>query len=150
MIPAVIPADLLARPDEQRLREYKYRFSQSVVFGLPVVALQYFGHRLGPVDSDRWVSLLQALLAGWVVYVNLGMLAEGILLLRQRVTADLCVAAAALILYVVSLVSALRGIVTAHVWYPLAFHACVLVLAAWTGTRWWQLGRRSTRLIERD
>ena len=142
MIPAT---ELLARPHEQRLREYKYRFSQSVVFGLPVIALQYFGHRLGPIDSDRWVSLLQALLAGWVVYVNLGMLAEGILLFRQRLTPDLFVAAAALLLYVVSLVSALRGIVTSHVWYPLMFHVCVVILALWTGARWWQLARRSPR-----
>jgi cation transport ATPase len=141
--------DLLARPDEQRLREYKYRFSQSVVFGLPVIALQYFGRRLGPIDADRWVSLLQALLAGWVVYVNLGMLFEGMLLLRQRVhgrmTADLFVAGAALLIYIVSLVSAVRGIVASRLWYALAFHACVLILAAWTGVRWWQLARRVRR-----
>jgi cation transport ATPase len=135
-------ADLLARADEQRLREFKYRFSQSVVFGIPVIALQYFGRRLGPVDADRWVSLLQALLAGWIVYVNLGMLFEGLLLFRQRVTGDLLVAAAAVVIYMVSLVSAARGILTARVWYPLAFHVCVLILAIWTGVRWWQLSRR--------
>jgi cation transport ATPase len=135
-------ADLLARPDEQRLREYKYRFSQSVVFGIPVIALQYFGQRLGPIDADRWVSLLQALLTGWIVYVNLGMLFEGFLLLRQRVTADLLVAGAALLIYVVSLVSALRGIVVSRLWYPLAFHVCVLILAIWSGARWWQFARR--------
>ena len=100
--------DLLARPDEQRLREYKYRFSQSVVFGVPVIALQFFGARLGPVDSGRWVSLLQALLAGWIVYVNLGMLFEGILLLRERVSADLIVAAIAVALYVASAISAVH------------------------------------------
>jgi len=125
------------------LREYKYRFSQSVVFGIPVIALQYFGQRLGPIDADRWVSLLQALLAGWIVYVNLGMLFEGILLLRQRVTADLFVASAALLIYIVSLVSAVRGIVTSRLWYPLAFHVCVLILAIWTGVRWWQFARRA-------
>lgn len=125
------------------MREYKYRFSQSVVFGIPVIALQYFGQRLGPIDADRWVSLLQALLAGWIVYVNLGMLFEGILLLRQRVTADLFVASAALLIYIVSLVSAVRGIVTSRLWYPLAFHVCVLILAIWTGVRWWQFARRA-------
>ena len=135
-------SDLLARPDEQRLREYKYRFSQSVVFGIPVIALQYFGHRLGPLDADRWVSLLQALLAGWIVYVNLGMLFEGLLLMRQRVGGDLLVAGLALLIYIVSLVSAARGIVTSRLWYPLAFHACVLILAIWSGARWWQFARR--------
>jgi hypothetical protein len=134
---------LLARPDEQRLREYKYRFGQSVVFGLPVIALQYFGRRLGPVDAERWVSLIQALLSGWIVYVNLGMLFEGILLLRQRVTADLLVAGLSLTIYIVSLISAAHAIVTSRLWYPLAFHVCVLILAVWTGVRWWQLARRA-------
>ena len=45
-------ANLLSRPPEQRLREYKYRFSQSIVFGLPVVALQLYGRALGPADSE--------------------------------------------------------------------------------------------------
>jgi hypothetical protein len=135
--------DLLARPDEQRLREYKYRFSQSVVFGVPVIALQYFGGRLGPVDSERWVSLLQSLLAGWIVYVNLGMLFEGILLLKHRVTADLVVAAIAVAVYLASLVSAGFGVVTSRLLYPLLFHVCVIVLAVWTGARWWQFARRN-------
>src|SRR5688572_24544066 len=94
---------LLARPLEERLREYRYRFSQSLVFGLPVIALQFYGPLLGPNDSDRWVSLLQALLAGWVVYVNLGMLAEGVLLLATRgVRFELLIAAAAVGLYLYS------------------------------------------------
>ena len=71
--------ELLTRGDEQRLREFKYRFGQSAVFGIPVVALQLWGAKLGPADSERWVSLLQAILCGWVVYVNLGMLVEGLL-----------------------------------------------------------------------
>jgi hypothetical protein len=135
--------NLLARPDEQRLREYKYRFSQSVVFGLPVVALQFCGPLLGPTDSDRWVSLLQALLAGWVVYVNLGMLAEGVLLLGRGVRADLIVSALAAGLYAYSVVSATVGVITGRLWYrPLTFHVCVILLAAWTGWRWWRMSRR--------
>jgi len=134
--------ELLNRPLDQRLREYKYRFSQSVVFGLPVIALQWFGPRLGPVDSQRWVSLLTALLCGWVVYVNLGMLFEGLLTLRQRISGDLIVAMIAVTLYLVSLVSALHGIITARLWYPLLFHVCVIVLALWTGWKWSALARR--------
>lgn len=128
--------NLLNRPAELRLREYKYRFSQSLVFGLPVVALQYWGRALGPVDSDRWVSLLQAVLAGWVLYVNLGMLFEGALLLRQRITSDFVVASIAALLYVASLISAVHGIVVSRLWYPLMFHVAVMVLATWTGLQW--------------
>ena len=136
---------LLARPPEQRLREYKYRFAQSIVFGVPAIALQLYGRALGPADSERWVSLLQALLAGWVVYVNVGMLVEGLLLLpTRRVTGDLLAAAAAIALYLYSLVSAAHGIVTSRLLYrPLLFHACVIVLAAWTGFQWWRANRRT-------
>ena len=137
-------ANLLSRSPDQRLREYKYRFSQSIVFGLPVVALQLYGRALGPVDSERWVSLLQALLAGWVLYVNLGMLFEGVLLLpaTRRATGDLLVASIAVALYGYSLVSAAHGVVTGRLLFrPLLFHVCVIVLAAWTGWRWWRCAR---------
>jgi hypothetical protein len=142
--------ELLNRTAEERLREYKYRFAQSVVFGLPVVALQWWGSALGPIDADRWVSLIQALMCGWVLYVNLGMLVEGILIPRLSSTSavesclrrDFLVASCATALYLSSLVSALHGIITAHLWYrPLLFHICVIVLAAWTGWRWMRLSR---------
>ncbi|MEA2734082.1 MAG: hypothetical protein QOE14_533 [Humisphaera sp.] len=135
--------NLLARPADQRQREYKYRFAQSIVFGLPVVALQLYGRALGPADSERWVSLLQALLAGWVVYVNLGMLVEGILLLStRRVTGDLVISIVAAALYLYSLVSAVHGVVTSRLLFrPLLFHVCVIVLAAWSGWQWWRTAR---------
>ena len=137
-------ANLLSRPPEQRLREYKYRFGQSVVFGLPVIALQFYGRALGPADSERWVSLLQALLAGWVLYVNLGMLFEGFLLLpARRVTGDFVVSIVAITLYAYSLISAAHGVVTSRLLFrPLMFHVVVIVLAAWTGWRWWRMARR--------
>src|SRR5688572_5630049 len=76
---------MLSRPLDQRVREHKYRFAQAAVFGLPVLGLQYFGHKLGGPEAGKWVGLLQALLAGWVMYVGAaGMLFEGILLLRRR------------------------------------------------------------------
>jgi cation transport ATPase len=144
-IPPSSPPDLLARPDEQRLREYKYRFSQSIVFGLPVVALQLYGPRLGPADWERWVSLLQALLAGWVLYVNLGMVFEGALLLllpTRKVTGGLLVTCLAAVLYLYSLVSATHAIVTGRLLYrPLMFVACVTVLMIWTGLGWARLSR---------
>ena len=134
--------ELLHRPFEQRLREYKYRFSQSIVFGLPVLALQWYGPKLGPTDSQRWVSLFQALLSGWVLYVNLGMFFEGVLLFRNRLTGDLLVSAVAIALYLASLISALHGIATAQLWYPLLFHLVVMILAVWSAWRWWSFARR--------
>ncbi len=136
--------ELLNRPADQRLREYKYRFAQSVVFGIPVVALQWWGRVLGPVDADRWVSLLQVLMCGWVLYVNLGMFVEGMLLIQSGLRADLVVAGIASGLYLYSLISALHGIVRGHLWYrPLLFHVCVIMLAGWTGWRWWRMTRRA-------
>src|SRR5215470_17771342 len=78
-------AVMLARPEWQRRMEYRYRFAQSFVFGLPVAGLQWFGHPLGGRESARWIGLFQALLAGWVVYAGAaGMLFEGIVWLGRR------------------------------------------------------------------
>jgi hypothetical protein len=133
--------DLLDRPADQRLKEYKYRFSQSVVFGLPVLALQRWGSVLGPADSNRWVSLLQSLLCGWVLYANLGMLFEGLLVPRLRLRGDFIIASVATILYLATFVSALCGIVTARLLYPLFYAPIILLLMAWTGWRWFRLAR---------
>ena len=128
---------LIERPDEERLREYKYRFAQCVVFGLPVIALQLWGAALGPLDAERWGSVLQALLAGWVVYVNLGMIVEGLLLIRRRITADFFIATFALVMYLWSVASVVHIVVTGHLWHrPLLFAACVTTLALWTGVQW--------------
>ena len=133
--------NLLTRPLDQRRREYKYRFAQGVVFGLPVLALQRWGTSLGPADAGRWVPILQALLAGWVLYVNLGMFVEGLLLSRRgKLTADLLISALAAAMYGFSLVSALHIVVSGWPWYrPMMFHATVLLLIAWGGIRWAQM-----------
>ena len=141
--------DLLARPDEQRLREYKYRFSQAVVFGLPVIALQLWGGALGGPEAERWVGILQALLAGWVAYVGAaGMLFEGLVLLfgvsPRRLTADLPLAMAAALTYLYSLASVLHVFVDGRPAYqPLLFHWCVTLLALWTGLQWLRWSRRT-------
>jgi cation transport ATPase len=136
---------LLARPDDQRLREYKYRFSQAVVFGLPVLALQIWGRALGGPEADRWAGILQALLAGWVVYVGAaGMLFEGLILLSRRAMPDLIVAAVAVVAYLFSFVSVLHVLFTGHLWYrPLLFHVSVIVIAGWTGLQWYRWSRRA-------
>jgi cation transport ATPase len=128
---------LLARPLEHRLREYKYRCAQALVFGLPVVALQYVGTALGGPEAPRYVAVLQALLAGWVMYVGAaGMLVEGWIVIHRRgLTIDFCVAFAAIALYVFSLVAAAHVVATGR-GVPPAFHVSVVILAIWTGIRW--------------
>ncbi len=137
-------SDLLARPDDQRLREYKYRFSQSVVFGLPVIALELWGRALGGPESDRWVGILQAMLAGWVVYIGAaGMLFEALILLPRRVMPDLVPALFAVLTYGYSLTSVIHVLFTGHFWYrPLLFHVSVIVVALWTGVQWFRWSRR--------
>ena len=129
---------LLQRPPDQRRREYQYRFAQSVVFGLPVLALQRYGPSLGGPESGRWVAVLQALLAGWVIYVGAaGMLFEGLVwLVRRRFSADLAPAATAVGLYLLTLVRLATG---RSPW----FHWVVLIVAVWTGLCWWRLARWS-------
>jgi hypothetical protein len=139
----------LNRPAEQRIREFKYRFAQSLVFGLPVLVLQWFGHSLGgaPGEADRWVPLLQALLAGWVAYVAAtGMLVEGVLAVwAGKITitlADAVVALFAILLYLFSVISVLGIFIHGELLYrPLLFHFVVLILLLWCGVRWVSMKR---------
>src|SRR5687768_11480461 len=83
--PALPSHEALDRPPHQRLLEHRYRFGQAMVFGLPVWGLQLYGRSLGGPEADRWVAVLQALLAGWVVYVAAaGMMFEGIVQVGRR------------------------------------------------------------------
>jgi cation transport ATPase len=146
----------LDRPAEQRAREYQYRFAQSAVFGLPVLLLQAFGHSLGGPESDRWVAVFQAVLAGWIVYVGAaGMLFESLLwLTRRRMTADLLPSLAAAGLYLVGVARLASHIIQAGIgagsassgdlrstFPPMPFHWSVLLLVAWSGTRWWSTSK---------
>jgi hypothetical protein len=73
----------LDRPLERRVREFKYRCAQTFVFGIPVLALQMFGRRLGGPESERWIAILQGLLCGWIVYVAaVGMTVGAVIELR--------------------------------------------------------------------
>jgi cation transport ATPase len=135
---------LLARPADQRRREYQYRFAQSAVFGLPVLALEAFGRSLGGPEANRWVAILQGLLAGWVVYVGAGgMLFEAVLqLARGRPVADLLPAGGAVAFYAVGLWR--TGLLLAHseTASPL-FYWPVLILTTWCGLRWLLTARRA-------
>ena len=137
---------LLDRPADQRRREYQYRFAQSVVFGLPVLALQWFGRSLGGAEAARWVAVLQAALAGWVVYVGAaGMLFESLLRLgRRQVAADLVPSAAAVALFAVGAWHAALLVADAAAHPAQTFHWSVLLLIGWTGMRW-RLSARSVQ-----
>jgi cation transport ATPase len=135
---------LLDRPRSERVREYRYRFGQALVFGLPVIGLQYFGPRLGgsPTENARWVGLLQALLAGWVMYVGAaGMLVEGILRLklRRRASGDLIASTIAIAMYLAGAISQLAIMLRGRAVIPPAFHVAVAIIALWTAIQWWRL-----------
>jgi cation transport ATPase len=132
----------LERSPQDRLREYRYRCAQSLVFGLPVIALHLWGRRLGGDDAPRWVWLLQALLGGWVVYVGAtGMLIEGLLLWRKRVTIDLIVSAIAILLWVASATVGWMGR------RPGWFHVAVMLIACWTGWQWARLAQATRNRV---
>ena len=137
---------VLARPPGERVREFKYRFAQSLVFGLPVLALHWLGPTLGGAEAPRWTGLFQTLLAGWVMYVAAaGMIFEGALLLVRRkvVTPDAVVAAIAVTLYGVGVVAwAMPLVPGAEARLPMPFHYSVILLIAWCGWRWASLSRR--------
>src|SRR5690349_4546179 len=148
------PPSILDRPASERRREFKYRFAQSVVFGAPVLALEWFGRGLGGPEADRWVSLFEALLAGWVVYVAAaGMLSEGALLVlarRERSTVelvDLLIGVLAALAYAAGL-PRLVILLTGHTWaaaqWPHTFQISVATLAVWTGLRWWTLAKKNS------
>jgi hypothetical protein len=154
--PATPPTtpSILDRPLVERCREFKYRFAQSAVFGAPVLALESFGQALGGAESDLWVSLFQALLAGWVVYVAaVGMLSEGVLLMLagrrmpKLLLTDFAMAAVAALSYLVGL-ACLLGLLTGHALdgprRPHPFSSAVILLSLWTGVRWWHLSKKNS------
>ena len=132
---------VLNRPATERLREYKYRFAQSTVFGLPVIALHYFGPSLGGPEAGRWAGMLQMLLAGWVMYVGaMGMLVEGIML--RKATADAIVALLAIGLYLASAIGVVSLFATAKPSaIPGMFHAAVILVITWSGIQWCRYSR---------
>jgi cation transport ATPase len=136
---------LFARPQHDRLREYRYRCAQAFVFGLPVFFLHFFGQRLGGPEAARWSGTLQAALAGWVVYIGaIGMLFEGAVVLswHRRITGDLLVALTTLLLYLSSVISLILIITGREPFFPRQFHVSVALVIFWTGGKWMILKRR--------
>ncbi|HVT88354.1 MAG TPA: hypothetical protein VHD56_05845 [Tepidisphaeraceae bacterium] len=110
--------------------------------------LQWFGPSLGgqQVEQQRWIAILQAILAGWVTYVGAtGMVVEGILRL-PRIGFDLLVGAVAASMYLYSAGSTLGVFFIGRPFYgPLMFHWTVLVLVLWCGGRWAIMSRTNAR-----
>ena len=132
---------LLSRPAHQRRIEYKYRCAQAIIFGIPVIALQYLGPALGGDEAPRWIAILQALLAGWAVYVGAaGMLFEGLLTIKRGLAPDLIIAILSIATYLYSLIFTGSILLTGRLTYqPLLFHVSVILIGAWTGIQWWRL-----------
>ena len=112
-----------------------------MIFGMPVIALQYLGPALGGAEAPRWIAILQALLASWVVYVGAaGMLFEGLLTIRRGLAPDLIIAILSFGTYLYSLISTLSIFTIGRLAYqPLLFHVSVILIGAWTGIQWWRL-----------
>ena len=138
---------ILNRPISERVREHKCRFAQCTVFGLPVVALHFFGAKLGGPEAARWVGLMQALLTGWCLYLAaLPMLSESLILLATgKARFELLVSITAMTLYVVGVVgwfSTLRGRAAL---IPISFSLVVMILILWSGVHWLRLSNQSSR-----
>ena len=136
---------ILHRPISERLREYKYRFAQCAVFGLPVLGLHLFGAKLGGPEAGRWIGLMQALLTGWCLYLAaLPMLSESLMLLAKgKMKVELLVALAAMVLYVIGAVGWIFTLRGRSALLPSAFALVVLILIAWSGGQWLRLARRT-------
>ena len=133
---------LINRPKSERRREYRYRFAQTLVFGLPVIALAVWGPLLGPTDWQRWSTVLQALLTGWILYINLGLLLEPIV--AKQHYADLAIIVTALVIYLWSIAGTAHVLLTGRSSNRSALYCiCVAVLSIWNAVRWLQLKRPS-------
>ena len=135
-VSADIPNSAFDRPLGERVREFRYRFAQTFIFGAPVLALQWFGPRLGGPEAPRFIAVFQAILSGWILYVaGAGMLFGAWL--------DAIVALLAVCMYLFGLVCIAPLVLTGHMLNRSpAFHWPVILLLIWTGLRWWQLSRR--------
>lgn len=135
---------ILDRPASERLREHKYRFAQCVIFGIPVVALYYFGPKLGGADSARWTGLLQSLLAGWTLYIGaVPLLTESLLLLAQhKLKFDFLISLCAFILYILGLIGWIFSLRGNRAPVPVAFSLLIILLVLWSGVQWLRLSRQ--------
>ena len=106
-----------------------------------MLALQWFGPRLGGAESERWIGILQALLCGWIVYVAaVGMTVGAVLEFAPPLVGDLIVGMASILMCLWSMGAVIPVFVTGHLAYhPILFHLIVMLLLVWTAIRWFWL-----------
>ncbi len=136
---------ILNRPISERIREHKYRFAQCLIFGLPVLALHFFGAKLGGPEAGRWTGLLAALLAGWCLYVGaVPLLSEGMMLLAQRqFKMQLLIGCGAMAFYIVGVVGWIMALRGGPAPFAAAFAYAVVLLVVWSGVNWLLLRNRT-------
>lgn len=110
-----------------------------------MLALHFFGPRLGGPESARWIGLMQALLAGWCLYLAaLPMLSESLMLIAMgKLRIELAVSLAAMILYIIGVtgwIFTLRGRAAP---LPSAFSVVVVILILWSALHWFRLARET-------
>ncbi len=135
-------------------REYKARLAQAIMFGLPVLALQYLAPMLastGGADARGMLFpwLFQMLLAGWLCYVAAWpILWQGAAaLLNLRATGDTLTLLLVVGTFIPSAVGVLSLLVTETPWFGApgsagfsdrgpAFHATMLIVTLAVTQRW--------------
>lgn len=154
------PDNDLALLRDQMRREYRARFSQALVFGLPALAVHYLepilasggGHNAGSL-AFPW--LLQLVLVGWAIWVAaLPIIWQGIWsLIHLRPTADLLTTAIVLLAYIPSAFGVASLLFINEPWFgvavrhmgadvaavPLAgpaFHLAIMAVMLATCQRW--------------
>jgi len=158
---------------EQMVREYRARFSQALVFGLPALALHYLGPMLtgggGASNTSggggmAYPWLLEMVLVGWSLWVaGLPILWQGFAsLIHLRATADLLTTMIVMLSFIPSAVGVVSLLFTSVPWFGLpyddagaavelrgpAFHIAVMAVMIATFQRW-QLHHHVNRLAGR-
>ena len=113
------------------------RVNLATLAGLGLVLLIVAPLEVGLADQLRRIPL-------FVVFALVGaagMLFEGLLLLRRRVTLELLVACASIVTYLYSAGATLLWPLARDPPRTLLFHASVILIAAWTGIQWRRLAR---------
>jgi cation transport ATPase len=135
-------SDLTNRSQTERLREFKYRFAQSAVFGLPVLALHFYGPFLGRAEAPRWIGFLEILLSGWVVWIGLfAMVVEALLI--KIPTFDSIIASIGLVAFLFAAISFIRLLLSQSVSHlMIGFPVAVAISILWNGLRWKMIERQ--------
>ena len=119
-----------------------------MIFGLPVLALQVLGPKLGGPESARWIGLFQLLLAGWVMYIGaVGLFAEAMLEepIRRHCSKTAFGAAVGFFsigFYVIGVMCWVMVMFAKLKVLPAAFAVAVSLPTVWSGIQWLRLARR--------